>query len=132
MQTEKLASDSEPDRCYRVFFDGESLAMTFPSQPDYDYFTKLIIYHIKQAETGSVRRVLIDCFLLSEIDVSRLAHFLSLGQGLQRLGIELLLLDAPADLSNYMEPLLPQANWMHSVTGRASAHASSGRASTGR
>lgn len=120
MNPETVAEGSGGDRCYRAFFDGASLAITFPSKPDYSYFSKLILYHIKQAETGDVRRVLLDCALLTNIDMSRLTHFLSLGLGLQRLGIELLLLDAPVHLQSHVKPLLPEACWIESTTGTPS------------
>lgn len=108
--------ESEVNRSYRAFSDGDSLAMTLPPDPDYSWFSRLIIYQIKQAGSIGLNRVLIDCSLLAEVDVSQLAHFVTLGLGLQRLGTEFVLVDAPAELRAYAGPLLPNADWTESTT----------------
>lgn len=118
-----IAQETEVTRSYRAFSDGDSLAITLPPDPDYSWFSRLIIYQIKQAGSAGINRVLIDCSLVVDVDVSQLAHFVILGLGLQHLGTEFVLLDAPADLQAYIQPLVPEADWIESSTRTPHAQA---------
>ncbi|MCB1675860.1 MAG: hypothetical protein KDI01_06190 [Halioglobus sp.] len=120
----KDADTARPSAGFDMFIDDDKLVATLTCAADFSHCVSAVCYAMKRHGASCFRYALVDCSALEPAAAwsPGCRHFITMGRFLDKVGVDLLLLDAPGDFHHYCAPQLPDAVWIRSSTGGVGAY----------